>query len=122
MKTFEGKLQAKGFKIGIVSSRFNQFLTGELLGGALDALKKLGADDADIVIYKASLVPVGKDQAAHLELSREIVRAFNRMRRIAAANREVALKLLDALEDNDDVQNVYSNLDVDEAELEKVGG
>ena len=33
---------------------------------------------ADIVIYKASLVPVGKDQAAHLELSREIVRAFNR--------------------------------------------
>jgi tryptophanyl-tRNA synthetase len=33
---------------------------------------------ADIVIYKASLVPVGKDQTAHLELSREIVRAFNR--------------------------------------------
>jgi len=32
---------------------------------------------ADIIIYKASLVPVGKDQAAHLELSREIVRAFN---------------------------------------------
>ena len=28
-------------------------------------------------MYKASLVPVGKDQAAHLELSREIVRAFN---------------------------------------------
>jgi YebC/PmpR family DNA-binding regulatory protein len=35
---------------------------------------------------------------------------------------EVALKLLDALEDNDDVQNVYSNLDVDEAELEKASG
>jgi tryptophanyl-tRNA synthetase len=32
---------------------------------------------ADIVVYKASLVPVGKDQAAHLELSREIVRRFN---------------------------------------------
>jgi transcriptional/translational regulatory protein YebC/TACO1 len=31
------------------------------------------------------------------------------------------LKLLDALEDNDDVQNVYSNLDVDESELEKAG-
>ena len=31
----------------------------------------------DIAMYKASLVPVGKDQAAHLELSREIVRAFN---------------------------------------------
>lgn len=33
---------------------------------------------ADIVIYKAERVPVGKDQAAHLELSREVVRAFNR--------------------------------------------
>jgi tryptophanyl-tRNA synthetase len=33
---------------------------------------------ADIVIYKASVVPVGKDQDAHLELAREVVRAFNR--------------------------------------------
>ena len=32
---------------------------------------------ADSIMYKASLVPIGKDQAAHLELSREIVRAFN---------------------------------------------
>jgi tryptophanyl-tRNA synthetase len=32
---------------------------------------------ADIAIYKASYVPVGKDQAAHLELAREIVRAWN---------------------------------------------
>jgi tryptophanyl-tRNA synthetase len=32
---------------------------------------------ADIAMYKATLVPVGRDQAPHLELSREIVRAFN---------------------------------------------
>jgi tryptophanyl-tRNA synthetase len=32
---------------------------------------------ADIAMYKATLVPVGKDQAAHLEISREILRAFN---------------------------------------------
>jgi tryptophanyl-tRNA synthetase len=32
---------------------------------------------ADIAIYKARFVPVGRDQAAHLELAREIVRAFN---------------------------------------------
>jgi tryptophanyl-tRNA synthetase len=32
---------------------------------------------ADIVLYKAALVPIGRDQAPHLELSREIVRAFN---------------------------------------------
>lgn len=33
---------------------------------------------ADIVLYKATAVPVGADQAAHLELSREIVRRFNK--------------------------------------------
>jgi tryptophanyl-tRNA synthetase len=33
---------------------------------------------ADIAIYHARYVPVGRDQAAHLELSREIVRAWNR--------------------------------------------
>src|SRR3990170_6605340 len=33
---------------------------------------------ADIAIYHARRVPVGRDQAAHLELAREIVRAFNR--------------------------------------------
>jgi tryptophanyl-tRNA synthetase len=32
---------------------------------------------ADIVLYKASQVPIGRDQAPHLELTREIVRAFN---------------------------------------------
>jgi tryptophanyl-tRNA synthetase len=32
---------------------------------------------ADILLYKATLVPVGEDQAAHLELSRELARRFN---------------------------------------------
>ncbi|MFH1593795.1 MAG: tryptophan--tRNA ligase [Candidatus Omnitrophota bacterium] len=34
---------------------------------------------ADILVYKASAVPVGEDQAAHLELTREIVRKFNNL-------------------------------------------
>jgi len=33
---------------------------------------------ADIIIYKAEVVPVGEDQAFHLELAREITRRFNR--------------------------------------------
>jgi len=33
---------------------------------------------ADILLYKAKFVPVGKDQAPHLEITREIARAFNR--------------------------------------------
>jgi tryptophanyl-tRNA synthetase len=32
---------------------------------------------ADIIIYKANAVPVGEDQAAHIEIAREIVRRFN---------------------------------------------
>jgi tryptophanyl-tRNA synthetase len=32
---------------------------------------------ADIIMYKADFVPVGKDQASHVELTREIVRRFN---------------------------------------------
>jgi len=52
MDTYQGKLQAKGFKIAIVVSRFNSFLTERLLEGALDALNKLGAEPADIAVYK----------------------------------------------------------------------
>ena len=39
---------------------------------------------ADIMLYKATCVPVGEDQSAHLELTREIVRRFNYL-----CNREV---------------------------------
>jgi len=52
MKTYEGKLKAEGLKIGIILSRFNQFISGRLLEGALDALNKLGAAEKDISIYK----------------------------------------------------------------------
>ncbi len=52
METYQGKLQAKGLKIGIVVSRFNQFISERLLEGALDALTKLGAAETDIFIYK----------------------------------------------------------------------
>jgi 6,7-dimethyl-8-ribityllumazine synthase len=52
MKTFQGTLQAKGLKIGIVVSRFNQFISERLLEGALEALRKLGAADADISVYR----------------------------------------------------------------------
>lgn len=52
MKTYQGRLEAKGLKIGIVVSRFNQFISERLLEGALDALYKIGAEDKDISIYK----------------------------------------------------------------------
>jgi len=52
MDTYQGNLQAKGLKIAVVVSRFNGFLTERLLEGALDALSKLGAETADIAVYK----------------------------------------------------------------------
>ncbi len=52
METFQGKLQAKGLKIGIVVSRFNEFISERLLEGSLDALLKLGAEESNISVYK----------------------------------------------------------------------
>jgi 6,7-dimethyl-8-ribityllumazine synthase len=50
MKTYEGKLDAKGLKFGIIIGRFNEFISGKLLSGCLDGLKRHGADDASIDI------------------------------------------------------------------------
>jgi len=51
-KIVEGNLQAKGLKFAIIVSRFNDFISERLLGGALDALVRSGALDADIQVVK----------------------------------------------------------------------
>ncbi|MGA2331028.1 MAG: 6,7-dimethyl-8-ribityllumazine synthase [Syntrophales bacterium] len=51
-RIIEGKLVAKGMKFGIVASRFNDFICGRLIDGAVDALTRAGADEKDILIYK----------------------------------------------------------------------
>lgn len=50
MNTYEGKLTAKGMKVGIVCARFNEFITSKLLGGAIDALVRHEANNEDIEI------------------------------------------------------------------------
>ena len=52
MNTYEGKLLAQGLRFGIIVSRFNDFICDRLLGGALDALRRSGAEDAAIDIFK----------------------------------------------------------------------
>jgi len=52
MKILEGELQAKGLKFCIVISRFNEFITGKLLDGAMDALVRHGAKEEDIDVVK----------------------------------------------------------------------
>ena len=48
MKTFEGSLVAGKMKVGIVAARFNEFITGKLLSGALDGLSRHGVEGDDI--------------------------------------------------------------------------
>ena len=52
VKTLEGKLTAKGLKFGIVLSRFNNFISDRLLEGALDALRRSGADEEDCCVVR----------------------------------------------------------------------
>ncbi|MCM0082239.1 6,7-dimethyl-8-ribityllumazine synthase [Geomonas sp. Red32] len=51
-KYIEGKLNAEGLKFGIVVGRFNSFIGERLLEGALDALIRHGANDADITVVR----------------------------------------------------------------------
>lgn len=50
VKTIEGILDAKGLKIAIAVSRFNDLISKKLLEGALDCLKRHNAADANIEI------------------------------------------------------------------------
>lgn len=48
MKTLEGKLVAKGMRVGIVAARFNEFITSKLLSGAMDGLVRHDVQEEDI--------------------------------------------------------------------------
>ena len=66
-KVVEGKIIAKGMKFGIVASRFNDFISGKLIDGALDALNRSGADTKDVEIIRvpgAFEIPLAAKKAA----------------------------------------------------------
>jgi 6,7-dimethyl-8-ribityllumazine synthase len=50
--THQGRLSAGGFRFALVSSRWNDFLTGRLIEGALDALERLGADSGAVEHFR----------------------------------------------------------------------
>ncbi len=52
IKTVEGNLLATGMKFALVVSRFNDLFSERLLGGAVDSLKRRGAREEDLTIYK----------------------------------------------------------------------
>jgi 6,7-dimethyl-8-ribityllumazine synthase len=50
VKKLEGKLQAQGMRFACVVGRFNDFISNKLLEGALDTLKRHGAEDDNITV------------------------------------------------------------------------
>ena len=66
-KELHGALQVGKEKYGIVVSRFNEFITSKLLGGALDCLTRHGADDDQVTVMwvpGSFEVPVAAQQMA----------------------------------------------------------
>ncbi len=48
MKTYEGKLVNENIRVGIILTRFNEFITSKLLGGAMDGLLRHDVKEEDI--------------------------------------------------------------------------
>ncbi len=48
----EGKLDASGLKVGLAVSRFNSFISERLLEGAIDALRRHGAEENDLDVVR----------------------------------------------------------------------
>ena len=67
MKEIKGQLAAGKGKYAIVISRFNEFITSRLLGGATDCLKRHGANDEQMMVVwvpgACEIVPVAKKLA-----------------------------------------------------------
>ena len=51
-KVHEGPLRADGKRFAVIASRFNEFVVDKLLAGALDALRRSGADDGDVEVFR----------------------------------------------------------------------
>ncbi len=49
---YEGRLNAEAFRFAIVASRWNELISARLVEGALDSLKRLGAKDANVSVYR----------------------------------------------------------------------
>lgn len=52
IRIVEGRLNARDMRVGIVAARFNEFVVDQLLKGALDALKRHGANPRDVTVVR----------------------------------------------------------------------
>jgi 6,7-dimethyl-8-ribityllumazine synthase len=51
-KIHEGPLRAEGKRFAVIASRFNEFIVDKLVSGALDALRRSGAADDDVEVFR----------------------------------------------------------------------
>jgi 6,7-dimethyl-8-ribityllumazine synthase len=54
MNVYEGSLVATGLRFALVVARFNSLVTDQLLAGAVDVLRRHGADEAAIDVYRCA--------------------------------------------------------------------
>ena len=67
MKEVNGELVATGLKMAIIVSRFNSFLTEQLVKGAVDAFVRMGGDEKDLTLVRvpgAYELPIVAQKAA----------------------------------------------------------
>src|SRR5512142_2257891 len=66
-RVIQGKLNAQGLKIGIIVSRFNDFVTEKLLQGALEAVTSHGGEEENITVVRvpgAFEIPLAAERMA----------------------------------------------------------
>ena len=51
-RTLEGKISAEGYRFGLIVSRYNDFISSKLVEGAVDALKRHGATEEQLLLVK----------------------------------------------------------------------
>ncbi len=69
IKELSGQLTGKGLRITLIVSRFNDFLTKQLLDGAIDCLLRHGVTDSAITVVRtpgANELPLAAQKAARL--------------------------------------------------------
>ena len=76
MKEIVGTFEAKGLKIGVIVSRFNSFLTEQLVKGAVDAFVRLGGNEKDLMLVRvpgAYEIPLAAQKLAQTKAVNGIV-------------------------------------------------
>src|SRR3990170_3214832 len=77
--TFEGNLNGRGLRFGLVASRFNDFIVKHLVEGAQEGLRKCGVGEGDVDLVRvpgAMEIPAAAKQLAQVALQTGVPSIF----------------------------------------------